>query len=84
MLANPAASPTQETTNGIGGSVRCSVQPAVYVFHHDDGRNQRIIDDIRIVPPTTGNATLPSLLGMDILRHFRLSVDYVGLRVVLE
>jgi hypothetical protein len=83
-LADPRQWPNREPTGGIGGSVACYVQPAIYLFHHDDGQVQRITHEIHIVPPTLTNATFPSLLGMDILRHFRLSMDFVGQRLVLE
>jgi len=33
---------------------------------------------------TATNARLPSLLGIDILRHFIVTMDYVGQRLTLE
>jgi hypothetical protein len=84
ILRDPRRWPNQLATNGVGGRVTCYVQPAVYVFHHDDGREQQITHEIHIAPLTLTNATLPSLFGIDLLRHFRLSMDYVGQRLVLE
>ena len=84
MLAEPQRWPDRQVTNGIGGTVICYVRPAIFLFHHDDGQEQQITHEISIVPPTPANSVLPSILGMDVLSHFILSMDYVGLRLVLE
>lgn len=83
-LATPQSWPNHRSTTGIGGTVTCYVAPAVYVFRHDDGCTRRITHEIHIAPPAVTNATLPSLLGMDILSQFRVTMDYVGNRLVLE
>ena len=62
----------------------CYVQPAVYLFRHNDGAVQQLTREIQVALPTATNQSLPSLLGMDILRHFRLSMDYLEQRLVLE
>jgi hypothetical protein len=82
-LVDTSRWPRQQSTNGVGGSAIYYVWPAVYHFEHDDGTIRQITQEIEIAQPTTTNATLPSLLGMDILRRFRLSVNYVGGTVVL-
>ena len=84
VLANPQLWPQRRATNGIGGRVTCYVHPAIYVFHHDDGRIQQITHEIEIAAPTLHNATLPSLLGIDLLRHFKVSMDYASQRLTLE
>lgn len=85
LLGDPAQWPNHEPTDGVGGQATCYVEPAVFLFHHDNGQAARqITHEIRIVPPTATNDTLPSLLGMDILSQFKLTVDYVGLNLTLE
>ncbi len=83
-LADPRQWLTKRATNGLGGRVACYVEPAVYLFFHDDGQTRQITHEIHIVPPTVSNAVLPSLLGLDILRHFKVSMDYAGQRLILE
>jgi hypothetical protein len=83
-LTDPPRWLNRQVTHGIGGRVTCYVEPAVYVFHHDDGHEQQITHEIHIAPPTATNAMLPSLLGIDMLRYFKVSMDYAGQRLVLE
>ena len=83
MLADPARWSQQRNSNGIGGFARAYVWPAVYHFEHDDGTIRQITHEIEIAQPSTTNAMLPSLLGMDVLRQFRVMVDYVGQQVAL-
>lgn len=84
MLTNQSAWSRRAVTAGIAGVATYFVQPAVYLFHHDDGKVQQLARDIQVAVPTTSNERLPSLLGMDILRNFRLSMDYLEQRLVLE
>ena len=60
------------------------LHPALYVFAHDDGHIQSLHGDIHVAQPTLTNHDLPSLLGWDILRYFRIELDYVGLSVTLR
>ena len=83
-LADSRKWPKLVSTTGIGGTAMGYAWPAVYQFVHDDGRVRQITHEIEIAQPSATNSTLPSLLGMDILRQFRVSVDYVGLQVTLE
>lgn len=76
--------PSVRSSRGVGGTALSYVHPAIYGFRHDDGRIQEIHEDVQIALPTPANATFPSLLGWDILRFFRIELDYVGLRVVLR
>ena len=82
-LVDRSAWSGRAVTAGIGGKAICHVQPAEYLFHHDDGTLQQLSRDIQVAIPTPANATIPSLFGMDILRHFRLRRDYVGQQLVL-
>ena len=85
LLGDPAQWPNHEPTNGVGGQAICYGEPAVFLFHHENGQPARqLTHEIRVVPPTATNDNLPSLLGMDILSQFKLTVDYVGLKLTLE
>ena len=83
-LADASQWPDRRSNNGIGGSAAYYVWPAVYHFIHDDGSIRQITHEIDIAQPTATNAMLPSLLGMDILRQFRVSVDFVGDQIILD
>jgi len=48
---------------------------AFYLFEHEDGRRQIIDDEIHLAQPTDYNRRFPSLLGWDILKYFRLTID---------
>ena len=84
MLSSSRLWPSIRSTRGVGGSSMSYRHPAVYGFLHDDGNLQQIEGDIDVAQPTPANATFPSLLGWDILRYFRIELDYVGLSVTLR
>ena len=67
---------------GVGGPVRYFVEPATLTFTNDDGSPESIATDIWIAEMTLANQRLPSLLGWDVLRYFRLVTD--GITVTLE
>lgn len=73
-----------EPVAGIGGLTPCLRARATYVFEHDDGEYDAFEDDILVAAATRANAEAPSLLGANVLRHFRLTADYPRLRVTLE
>lgn len=83
-LADPSVWPTQHPVAGIGGNATYYRHEAVYIFTHDDGSEQRITRSIHIARPSASNSKLPSLLGTNILRHFKVSIDYASQRVILE
>jgi hypothetical protein len=60
------------------------VHPAIYTFAHDDGHLQTIDGHVCIVQPTPTNHDIPSLLGWDVLRRFRIELDYIEGRVALR
>jgi len=84
MLASSQLWPDVRVAHGIGGSSMSYVHPAVYSFVHDDGQLQQIHAEIEVAQPTPANERFPSLLGWDIMRFFRIELDYVGLRVTLR
>lgn len=84
VLAAPQRWSQRRTTHGIGGNVICYVHPAVYVFHHDDGHTQQVTQEIEIATLTSESSKLPFLLGVDILRYFKLSMDSASQRLALE
>ena len=79
MAQTPAA-------QGIGGSALNYVHDAHYLFHHDDGSVALSIrtETIDIAQPTKANARYHSLLGMDLLRYFRMRMDHASGIIELE
>ena len=67
---------------GVGGAGRYFVEPATLTFTNDDGSPEVVETEIWIAEMTLANQRLPSLLGWDILRHFRLITD--GKTVTLD
>lgn len=53
-------------------------------FAEDVARERPYRHPMGIAGPTPSNATLPSILGMDFLRHFRLTVSVREDRAELE
>ena len=84
LLASPDGWPSIRVSHGIGGASTSFVHPAIYTFLHDDGHLQQIEATIDIARPRAANERFPSLLGWDILRFFRIELDYVGLQVTLR
>lgn len=85
VLADASQWRNRRSLRSIGGTATYYVCDAFYLFHQDDGAVARqILSEIEIAQPSASNSRLPSLLGMDGLRHFRVSMDYVGQRLVLH
>ena len=64
-------------TGGVGGAAGYYSEDAFVVF--DDGEITHIYSmRVDIAVPSRDNATLPSLLGQDILRHWRVIHDRPG------
>jgi hypothetical protein len=76
--------PRFENYGGIGGRGRYYILRAIYSFTHDDGSTQSIEQEVRIAQFTNANAGLPSLLGWDVLQHFRLTTDWRTKTITLE
>ena len=76
--------PQHQTAAGVGGSVINYVHPARYLFLREDDTAFSSSQNILIARLTADNENLPSLLGWDILRHFRLCTDVRTGEVLLE
>jgi hypothetical protein len=83
-LAEPRLWHDREPIPGIGGAVEYYICSAVYVFHLDDGHMQRYDGEIRVAQPAAANSGLPSSLGWDVLRYFRIDLDIVDQQVTLR
>ncbi len=64
------------TAQGIGGSSTYYVVPAEYGFVHEAGHFQVIRERILVADQSSGNQSLPSVLGWDVLQHFRLELEW--------
>jgi hypothetical protein len=84
ILDTPEQWVSPQSGGGVGGSSDYYPHPAHYALRHDDGRVQVIRGEIWIARPTPDNSTLESLLGWDILRQFRVSLDWANRRIALE
>ncbi len=62
-----------QTGAGVGGSLRYLEVPATYGFPLDEGGAEFVEGTVRIGELKSGS--LPSLLGWDVLRHFRIVID---------
>ncbi len=69
--------PEGRQIGGVGGGGYIIPVSARLFFRADTG-TERLSQDGRIwvAQPTDANRRLPSLLGRDLLQHFRLTVDY--------
>ncbi|HLZ68414.1 MAG TPA: hypothetical protein VKV26_00750 [Dehalococcoidia bacterium] len=77
-LRDPRAWPSTSGGFGIGGSSAFFPMPAVYRFAHESGRHLALRQPIYIAQLTRENEEMPSLMGWDVLQHFRLSLDYAS------
>lgn len=60
-------------THGLGGSVESVSVPATLVFAEDNGVHRVYDFIIDVMPNTPALQEMPSLLGQDILAHWRLT-----------
>ena len=82
-LNQPSLWPRRRRAGGVGGTGEYYLHPAHYAFRHDDGRVQVIQADVWIARPSSANETLESLLGWDVLRHFRIELDWGTRQITL-
>jgi hypothetical protein len=75
QLETPQSWPRQGTY-GLGGATTNYVVPAWYRFRLDTDDEIEVRLRILVAQRTEGNRTYPSLLGWDLLRHFRLTTDW--------
>mgnify|MGYP001589979239 CR=1 FL=1 len=73
-----------EINAGIGGGARYLREMSWLEFTQADGALSRYRFALRIAVPDAANAVLPSILGMDFIQHFRLTVSVREERVELE
>ena len=60
-------------THGLGGSVESVSVPAALVFAEDNGVHRVYEFMVDVMPDTPALQEMPSLLGQDILAHWRLT-----------
>jgi hypothetical protein len=82
-LSTPYIWPDKAPAYGIGGAVEDYIEPVEYMFIHEDGTAQTIRGHIRIAQLTAYSQHFPSLLGWDVLRHFRITIDSEASEVTL-
>jgi hypothetical protein len=83
-LRTPSAWARQHQSQGVGGSATDFIVTAHYALRRDDGGWDTYQDDLAIARSTLANQTLPSLLGWDILQHYRIVADWHAGSVRLE
>lgn len=83
-LQQPQLWPQVEDYSGIGGRAPYFVVPAEYAFETDTGQLVRRTGQIRVAQSLLHNANLESLLGWDVLQHFRLELDWAQRAVRLH
>ena len=82
-LAGKSRWSRQQSVSGIGGTTTYFSAACRYGFEHAGGRTQEIDGVIRVAP-ITQNQELPSVLGWDVFRHFRLTADLRSRELTLE
>ena len=58
--------------------------PASYALRHEDGRWETIDGRVDLVRPSADTMPMESLLGWDVLRQFRLTIDWSQRLIGLE
>lgn len=76
--------PRAEFAGGIGGTIRYVAVVALLDFVEDTARLNPYRTPIGIAESTAASEVLPSILGMDFIQHFRLTVSVREDRVELE
>ncbi len=73
----------ETTVGGVGGDAKYFLEPTRIIFVHEDGNIEGYNFELRIakIPPGSPSKLkhalqLPSVLGRDILHHFRIVIDY--------
>ncbi len=62
----------------------CDLRLLRYAFLHDDGHWDVHEGEIAVAQLRPDNQGLPSLLGWDVLRHFRITAEWTSRRISLE
>ena len=67
---------------GLGGPVRCKEASAHFAFRHDSGDVEIISEKVLI--GASESEVMPSLLGWDLLKYFRLDIHGGDQTIVLH
>lgn len=81
---NPTDWPRPKLMGTVAGDGESYPWPASYAFRHEDGRWERIDGQIDIVRPGPDTMPIESLLGWDVLRHFRITVEWSQRQIDLD
>jgi predicted aspartyl protease len=76
--------PRAASAGGIGGTIRYVAVVALLDFVEDTARLKPYRAPIGIAESSTASEVLPSILGMDFIQHFCLTVSVREARVELE
>ena len=83
-INNSAVCPNPRPMGRDSACGKCYPWPAKYAFLHEDGQWQMIDGEIDIVRPSPDTMSIESLLGWDVLQHFRITIDWPQDHVSLE
>lgn len=83
-LTDTSGGPRVVPGGGVGGSASYFECPAQFGFVRTDGEIEVVTDVVWIGQLTTSNQALPSLLGWNVLQHFRMQLDAKAQIVTLE
>lgn len=81
---DPGAAVPRERHIGVGGRTNFVRETAIVSVTHADGTRRLYSVVFRVSVDRQESSRLPSLLGMDFISHFRLTVSYRESRVELE
>ena len=84
FLAGIGVHPDAVRYGGIGGGAAFLRVPAEYRFDDTVASQTVLRSSIDIAQLTTVNRAIPSLLGWDVLQHFKLTLDWPNRRIELE
>jgi hypothetical protein len=84
FVAGIGAHPDAVRYGGIGGGAAFLRVPAEYRFEDIGSGMTTLRSSIEIAQLTTANRAIPSLLGWDVLQHFKVTLDWANRRIELE
>lgn len=84
FLAGIGTHPDAVRYGGIGGGAAFLPVPAEYRFEDTVIGQMVIRSSTEIAQLTTVNRAIPSLLGWDVLQHFKLTLDWPNRQIELE
>lgn len=83
-FANAAGRSRPRLVGMADGRAESFPWPASYALRHEDGRWEMIDGQIDVVRPSAATMPIESLLGWDVLRHFRITIDWSQGQIGLE